>query len=277
MRPRSQDDHLPPAIALGYDRLMIGNGKVQPSLDLTLDGIGPRHQQIERAIRGKIQTGAWPPGYRIPPEEELAVFLGVSRAPLNKVLNNLANAKVIIRRRRHGTFVSERTDNHAVIGIIDIRDKIESTGKAYSFQLLKRDLINGDNAYVWSDAPRSERLLRLELVHKANGASEVYEERLIRISAIPEVEFEPFDNVLPNEWLLARLPCTRLVNTIRAAMAERRIAQALGLAANEPVLISERKTWAHTEAVTWVKLSFPGHRNEFVGEFNPLEPLSKLG
>lgn len=272
-----RNERLPPVIALDYDHPMIGNGKEQPSLDLTLDGMGPPHQQIERAIRGKIQTGAWPPGYRIPPEEELAVFLGVSRAPLNKVLNNLANAKVIVRRRRHGTFVRERSDNHAVIGIIDIRDKIESTGKTYSFKLLKRDVVDADDAYIWPDVARSERLLRLELVHKANGVSEVYEERLIRISVIPEVESEAFDNVLPNEWLLARLPCTRLVNTIRAAMAERRIVKALGLAADEPVLTSERKTWAHTEAVTWVKLSFPGHRNEFVGEFNPLEPLSKLG
>jgi GntR family histidine utilization transcriptional repressor len=47
-----------------------------PTSKLALDGVGAPYQQIERAIRSKIQTGAWPPGYRIPPEEELAVSLG---------------------------------------------------------------------------------------------------------------------------------------------------------------------------------------------------------
>ncbi|ASV87810.1 UTRA domain protein (plasmid) [Ochrobactrum quorumnocens] len=257
---------------MNIDRL-----KTKAASELVLDGVGAPYQQIERAIRSKIQTGAWPPGYRIPPEEELAVSLGVSRAPLNKVLNNLANAKIIVRRRRLGTFVSERTDNHAVIGIIDIRNKIEQSGKEYSFELLKHEIVSAEDAYGWQEAVRNEQLLRLELVHKANGVNEVFEERFIRISVIPEVEFQKFDAVLPNEWLLARLPCTRLVNTIRAASPDRRIAKVLGLTLNEPVLVSERRTWAHNDALTWVKLSFPGYRNEFVGEFSPLEPLANLG
>ncbi len=246
-------------------------------LHIELDGVGALHTQIERAILSKIQTGAWPPGYRIPPEEELAVNLGVSRAPLNKVLNNLANAKIIVRRRRLGTFVSERTDNYAVIGIIDVRDKIEKAGKKYSFELLDRKIVDANQAYGWPEAQPEERLLRLELVHKANGLNEVFEERFIRISVIPEVEFQSFKEHLPNEWLLARLPCTRLVNTIRARQADHRIAKLLGLSPHEPLLVSERRTWAHNDALTWVTLSFPGFRNEFVGDFSPLEPLANLG
>ncbi|MDW6023298.1 GntR family transcriptional regulator [Mesorhizobium sp. BAC0120] len=255
---------------------MANTRKSDISSELILDGVGARHQQIERAIRDKIQTGAWPPGYRIPPEEELALMLGVSRAPLNKVLNHLANTKIIVRRRRLGTFVSERTDNHTVIGILDIREKIESTNKTYSFELLKREIVDGAEAYGWKEAVANERLLKLDLVHRANGASEVFEERFIRISVIPEVEFETFDKVLPNEWLLARLPCTRLINTIRATNADRRIAKALCLAPHEPLLVSERRTWVNADALTWAKLSFPAHRNEFVGEFSPLEPLATL-
>jgi GntR family histidine utilization transcriptional repressor len=248
----------------------------EAALDLTLDGAGALHQQIERAIRSKIQTGAWPPGHKIPTEEELSAALGVSRAPLGKVLNNLAKAKIIVRRRRLGTFVSERSDNHAVIGIIDIRNKIETAGKKYSFELLDREIVGSEEAYRWPEAVPDERLMRLVLVHKANGTSEVYEERFIRISVIPEVEEELFSETLPNEWLLARLPCTRLVNTIKAETASRRIAKALSLKPNEPLLVSERRTWAHTDALTWVKLSFPAARNEFVGEFTPLEPLASL-
>lgn len=243
------------------------------SLDLTLDGKGPPYQQIERAIRNKIQSGAWPPGHRLPTEEELAAHLGVSRSPLVKVFKSLLNAKVITRRRRHGTFVSERSDNHAVIGIIDIREIIESAGKRYSFEVLDRRIAAHSELGAWPEVGASERLLWLAIVHKANDVGEVFEERLIQISVIPEVESISFENDLPNEWLLARLPCTRLINTVRAALPERRIAQALGLSTGEPVLISERRSFANDDAVTWVRLSFPGYRHEFTGEFNPLQPM----
>lgn len=252
---------------------MTGSITDTPPIDLALDGEGPPYQQIERAIRNKIQSGAWPSGYRLPTEEELASHLGVSRSPLVKVFKNLVGAKVITRRRRHGTFVSERTDNHAVIGIIDIREIIESAGKDYSFEVRERRIVTGRDCGVWPEVDADERLLWLSLVHKANGAGEVFEERLIQISVIPEVENASFRDELPNEWLLARLPCTRLINTVRAAQPERRVAQALDLSAGEPVLVSERRSFANDDAVTWVRLSFPGYRHEFTGEFNPLLPM----
>lgn len=244
------------------------------SFDLVLEGYGPRHQQIERAIRAKIQSGAWPPGYHIPPEEELARHLGVSRNPLNKVLRNLADAKLITRRPRLGTFVSERTDNHAVIGVIDIQNEIEKSGRRYSFDVLERRVVSAREFEIWTDVDGGEKLLRLSLLHKANDVGEVFEERLIRLAVIPEAETESFQSVLPNQWLLARLPCTKLINTVKATLPGRRIANALGLAQGEPLLVSERRSWADDDVVTWVRLSFPGYRNEFVGEFNPLLPAS---
>ncbi|MEF2072701.1 GntR family transcriptional regulator [Consotaella aegiceratis] len=256
---------------------MTKNNHDGGSLDLQLDGEGPPYQQIERAIRNKIQSGAWPPGHRLPPEEELAAVLGVSRTPLIRVFKNLASSKVVTRRRRHGTFVSERTDNHAVIGVIDIRKKIENAGRSYSHEILDHNIVKGRDAPIWTDVEPDERLLRLTLLHKANGAGEVFEERLIRISVIPEVEFVTFKEALPNEWLLSRLPCTKLVNTVRAARPDRRIVQALALDPGEPVLVSERRSWVYDDVLTWVRLSFPGNNNEFVGEFNPLQPIGNTG
>lgn len=247
------------------------------SSELKLDGEGPPYQQIERAILNKIQSGVWPPGYRLPTEEELSAQLGISRTPLVKVFKNLVNARVITRRRRHGTFVSERSDNHAVIGIIDIREIIESAGKTYSFEVLERRSMTARDFNVWVDVADGDRLLWLCLVHKANNLGEVFEERLINMSVIPEVESVSFESNLPNEWLLSRLPCTRLINTVRAALPERCAAQALNLTPGEPVLLSERRSFSNDDAVTWVRLSFPGYRHEFTGEFNPLLLLEKPG
>lgn len=137
--------------------------------------------------------------------------------------------------------------------------------------------MSGAGTSVWPDIDSGDCLLRLLLVHRANGNADVLEEWLIRTVVAPGVENELFEQMPPNQWLLARLPCTRLVNTIRAVAADRRAYQLLALAPGEPLLVSERRAWSGPQAVTWVRLSFPGHRSEFVGEFNPLSSAETPG
>ncbi|MGW0708353.1 GntR family transcriptional regulator [Streptomyces sp. NPDC002643] len=67
----------------------------------------PLYVQIRREIETKIRAGELPPGTRLPAEKDLAVQYGVSRATAQRVLNDLAEAGLAIRRRRHGTFVAD--------------------------------------------------------------------------------------------------------------------------------------------------------------------------
>ncbi|MFD4987754.1 GntR family transcriptional regulator [Streptomyces sp. NPDC058374] len=67
----------------------------------------PLYVQIRRGIEAKIRSGALPPGARLPTEMDLSAQYGVSRATAQRVLNDLAEAGLAIRRRRHGTFVAD--------------------------------------------------------------------------------------------------------------------------------------------------------------------------
>ena len=55
------------------------------------------HQRILGDIEGKIVSGEWPIGHRIPFEIDLAREYGVSRMTVNKVLTQLARAGLIER------------------------------------------------------------------------------------------------------------------------------------------------------------------------------------
>ncbi|MCG5212593.1 FadR/GntR family transcriptional regulator [Streptosporangium sp. KLBMP 9127] len=57
-------------------------------------------------IRALIQTGALPPGARLPPEHQLAAQLGVSRNPLREAVKALVVARVLDVRRGDGTYVT---------------------------------------------------------------------------------------------------------------------------------------------------------------------------
>ena len=69
----------------------------------------PLYVQIRREIEAKIRAGGLPPGAKLPTEKDLSTQYGVSRATAQRVLNDLAEAGLAIRRRRHGTFVADVT------------------------------------------------------------------------------------------------------------------------------------------------------------------------
>jgi DNA-binding GntR family transcriptional regulator len=69
----------------------------------------PLYVRIRRGIEARIRSGELLPGARLPTEKDLAAEHGVSRATAQRVLNELAEAGLAIRRRRHGTFVADVT------------------------------------------------------------------------------------------------------------------------------------------------------------------------
>lgn len=65
------------------------------------------HERIRRELEEQIHAGTLSAGMRLPTEQELRDQYGVSRATAQRVLNDLADAGLAIRRRRQGTFVAD--------------------------------------------------------------------------------------------------------------------------------------------------------------------------
>lgn len=57
-------------------------------------------------IRALIQSGKLPPGSKLPPEQQLAAELGISRSPMREAVKALAVARVLDVRRGDGTYVT---------------------------------------------------------------------------------------------------------------------------------------------------------------------------
>jgi len=57
-------------------------------------------------IRALIQSGKLRPGSRLPPEQQLAAELGISRSPMREAVKALAVARVLDVRRGDGTYVT---------------------------------------------------------------------------------------------------------------------------------------------------------------------------
>ena len=84
-------------------------------------------QAIE-SIRAMIVDGRIEPGDRLPPEQELAEQLGLSRGSLREAVRALAQIKVLDVRRGDGTYVRSLQPSDLLSGMVFALELVQARG-----------------------------------------------------------------------------------------------------------------------------------------------------
>ncbi|CAK7255649.1 GntR family transcriptional regulator, histidine utilization repressor [Shinella sp. WSC3-e] len=231
------------------------------------------HRRILEDVEGRILSGEWPPGHRIPFEHELTEQYQCSRMTVNKAITELVKRGLIERRRKSGSYVTHPHAQSAVLEIHDIRLEVESLGLPYRYE--RRTRVNraakaGDRRLM--ALSESARLTEISALHFAGAQPFCLEDRLINLEAVPEAVDESFDETAPGAWLISRVPWSAAEHRIRAVGADARAAGLLAIAPGTPCLVVERRTWSGGLYVTHVRLTYPGEKHELVAEFAPSHP-----
>lgn len=225
------------------------------------------HRRIYDDLEGRILSGDWAPGARIPFEHELTERYGCSRMTVNKAISELATRGLVTRRRRAGTFVAQPRVHSAMLAIPDLRAEAIQRGLAYEYRMLARQERGATEDE--HELAGSGLLLELDGLHLGDGAALALERRLISLSAAPEAASVDFRKVPPGSWLLDAEPWTEAEHRISAVAATAREARLLGLKAGAACLRVERRTWRDGQGVTQVWQTFPGDRYDLVARFSP--------
>ncbi len=230
----------------------------------------PLHDRIRADIERRILAGKWSVGYRIPYEHELMRQYDCSRMTVNRALSALANAGLIERRRRAGSFVAMPRIHSAVLTIADIQAEIEARGERYGYQLLSSERLTARQQKPPALELRGARsMLVLQCRHLANGRTFALEHRAINLTAVPEAAKVDFANLPPGTWLLHHVPWTEAEHRISARNAEAGVARLLGIDIGGACLSLERLTWRGTERITHVRQLFPAPIYDLVARFGP--------
>jgi DNA-binding transcriptional regulator YhcF (GntR family) len=70
-------------------------------------GLGPRARRVFTALHGRIASGEWLPGTKLPSHRDLAVEFGVAPLTMRQVLAELEAEGLVSREVGRGTFVRE--------------------------------------------------------------------------------------------------------------------------------------------------------------------------
>lgn len=148
---------------------------------------GPLHAQISAAISEAIADGRLPPGYRLPPERELATLFHVNRLTVRQALGGLQQRRLIQRRtgRHGGTFVMDTVLDYDLTHFAGFTTLVQDMGRVASAIVLSaREAVADEVTAEALKLDSDERVVVVDRLRLANGAPV-----LVEHSAFPARRF----------------------------------------------------------------------------------------
>lgn len=232
------------------------------------DDARPLGERIKKFVLAKIDSGAWPEGYRVPSETELALGFRAARMTVHGALRDLAMAGILSRRPGAGTRVAPRKAQSTLLEIRNIHDEIVERGHRHSVKVhrLAPEACDLTTATELELAPGSE-VFHSVIVHFENDRPIQLENRFVSASFAPHYLQQDFTRVTPNEHLMSLGPLEEAEHVIQSLLPDRATRTLLKIPAGEPVLHVRRRTWSGGAVVTSARLIHPGSSYSLVGRF----------
>jgi len=223
-------------------------------------------QQVRNYVLGKIDSGEWPEGSRIPSEAQLVEQLGASRMTIHIALRDLSTAGVLIRKQGAGTFVAPRRSQSTFLELRNIHAEIEARGNRHTTDVHVMEAINCDLALAteMNVAPGSTVFHSL-LVHRENGRPLQIEDRYVNPRFAPDYLDQDFTATTPNEHLMSMGSLEEVEHVIQAIPADEKSRALLEMQPGEPLLLLRRRTWSRGMIATSARLLHPGSRFSLAG------------
>lgn len=221
----------------------------------------PRFSIIKEHIESQIEGGHWPPGTRVPSENELGATFKVSRMTARRALHELCQDGLVTRTQGLGTFVADAKPTSSMLEIHNIADQITGRGHDYHCRIYDlEECISSRKLSAMMQLPYKTNLFHSILVHHESGTPIQYEDRYVNPKFAPEYMEQDFSLHTPNEYLTKSAPLTAADHLVEAVCVSSEIANCLEIEVADPCLKLTRKTWCKQGVVSLAYLIHPGKR-----------------
>jgi len=226
---------------------------------------GLRSQIISHVV-GRIMSGEWKPGDRVPSEGALTEMFGVSRMTAHHALRDLAGRGFVVRRSGSGTYVAEPSAYVSEYRHLDVTDEIATRGGRHRAEVIHRALR--------SATPEEARAFEIDakgplfhalVLHLENEAPLELEDRLIAPRFLPDaMEIDLTCQTMFSRLMLVR-PHREGSEVLRAVSGSPSETKLLRVDAGTPLLEVVRRTWSAEGIVTIARILRAGTAARLVG------------
>lgn len=161
----------------------------------------PLHQQLANEIKMAIRANFFPPGYKLPTEEELCLHFNISRPVVRQAYKQLIEEELIYRHKGKGSFVLKNDIQYTILdSIATLNDQIKQNNMKVSIDELYKERIECTN--VLAD--------KLELTQQS---SIIHIKRVYYGDEIPQFCYEAFLPEIIYPGLFENLPVDQALST----------------------------------------------------------------
>jgi GntR family transcriptional regulator len=228
----------------------------------------PLYAQLESILAEEITAGTFPPGSRLPNEEQLVERYGVSRTTVRQTIQNLVGRGLIEIRRGKGTFVLQPKITQELTELSGFVEDMQSLGRQASARLLGKETVPASESVARQLAIRAGTLvIRIQRVRLADNSplsfDETYLPREIGERILDnDLETEPIFSLLEQKY---DTPLLEAEYRLEAVLADATVARALGVAAGSPIFLIERTSYTtDQQPIDYDKLYYRGDHIRFV-------------
>lgn len=228
----------------------------------------PLYAQIEAILASSIADGTFPPGSRLPNEDELVERFTVSRTTIRQTIQNLIRRGLIEIRRGKGTFVTQPKITQELTELSGFVEDMQALGRHPSARLLDKQIVPASESIARQLAlPTGTLVVRIQRVRLADNAplsfDETYLPREIGEKIIEnDLETEPIFTLLEQKY---KVPLLEAEYRLEAVSADATVARALAISVGSPIFLIERTSYTvEQQPIDYEKLYYRGDQIRFV-------------
>jgi len=209
---------------------------------MELESGRPRHEQISDWLREKIEEGGYEVDEKLPSEKQLGARFDVSRVTVRRALQTLENEDYIYRRQGLGSFVKERRAAQGLVRLTDFAQDMAQAGLTASSEVRHRAPETPPSLVAVQLQTDNQKVMRLDRLRLGDGRPVAYDRTWLpmfyaQLLEGHDLERETIYHILETEY---DIPVLRGQYRITAANADAAVAEALGVAEGEALLLIER-------------------------------------
>lgn len=210
---------------------------------LSLRDRRPLYMQAIDAITEMINSGELKTGSQLPPEEDFAIQLGISRSTLREALGHLETRGYIARRQGVGTFVTTRT----APGFFGGLQRLEPFSQLAGAAGMEHSKVESEVSLTVTDKKLAEllntdqgiKLIRVQTIEAIDEIRCVYFDDYFLYKEGLDLELDQQDSVLTYMFDLCCPPLSHTRSEIFAIEADQDVARKLEIEPGKPVLSLE--------------------------------------